>query len=115
MTKLDTENLVVTLSDIEKEISSYTGYPYNQVHDITGMMIDIINDHLVKGEEVRIRNLGKFYFNIYPERKVRSNLSGKMQTIPPRILTKCKVSEALQNRIEKNDWSKQAIKEYFEE
>jgi len=84
--------MALTKADVIKSIENQFGLPKDKSTDIVESVLEIIKQKLVNGEEVKIRDFGKFYLIEKKARNGRNPHTGEHIIIEPRRIASFKYS-----------------------
>jgi integration host factor subunit alpha len=86
-------------ADIIEAVKTETGLPKNKSTDIVGSLLEIIKSALESGEDVLVREFGKFCVNQKAERRARNFATGEDMMLAPRRVVRFKCSIKLRERV----------------
>ncbi len=87
----------MTKKDIIEELHQRTGLPRVLVRDVLKTTLDIIKEHLKRGEEVKIVRFGKWQPVLRKTKRVKHPTTGEMIQIPPYVKVVFKPSQEVKN------------------
>jgi len=83
----------MTKKDIIEEVHQRTGLPRVLVRDVLKASLNIIKEHLKRGEEVKIVRFGKWQPLLRKSKRVKHPTTGEMIQIPPYVKVVFKPSQ----------------------
>ncbi|MFC1859802.1 integration host factor subunit alpha [Thermodesulfobacteriota bacterium] len=78
-----------------------TGYTKKKSNEIVEILLQIIKEALISGEDVKITNFGKFCVRKKKERKGRNPTTGEEVMVTPRRVVTFKWSGKLREKIDR--------------
>ena len=91
--------MTLTKTQIVETIAEQNGFPKNQSSKIVEILLELIKNSLVSGEDVMISGFGKFCVKEKKERRGRNPATGEDMMLAPRRIVTFKWSGKLRNRI----------------
>ena len=91
--------MALTKAQIVETIAEQNGFPKNQSSKIVEILLELIKNSLVSGEDVMISGFGKFCVKEKKERRGRNPATGEDMMLAPRRIVTFKWSGKLRNRI----------------
>lgn len=86
--------------DIAKVISLRTGQNVSDVMKTLSSFVDIAQEELGKGGEIKIKGFGTFSTKERAARRARNMISGISIPVPPKTAPMFKASKVLKNKVE---------------
>jgi integration host factor subunit alpha len=91
--------MALTKEDLAKAIADANGFPQNQSRELVEILLELIKDSLVAGEDVLISGFGKFCVQNKRERRGRNPATGDPMVLSPRKIVTFRCSHLLRSKV----------------
>lgn len=89
----------MNIKQLSKELSKEVGMPQTKCYAIIVALIGLITRSVIKGHEVKLKNLLTIYVDVTPERKIYSPIHKETITLKRRFALRIKPSIVFKRKI----------------
>jgi integration host factor subunit alpha len=91
--------MALTKIQIVESVQNHAGFTKNRSSELVEILLEIIKDTLISGEDVLVSNFGKFCVNQKKERRGRNPATGEDLMLAPRKIVTFRCSGKLRDKI----------------
>jgi len=85
----------MTLTELAELVAKRTGMDREEVWAVCDELMAVLVEQIQHGEDIKIRNLGRFYWKMAASRNIRMINTGDIVSYPPRLKLKFQPSKEL--------------------